>query len=551
MDEKQRIIAGISGGPDSMALADMLRQKRAVAQRSGELTETEQERSELIFCHVNYHHRPTADRDEQIVRTYAMTHQIELHILHADPDLAQGNFQAWAREVRYSFFEQIADEKKASVLALAHQQDDLIETWLMQKNRKIIPDFFGLPEYSFRQNLTVWRPLLGFTKEELKNWCSAHQIPYGIDESNLTDEYLRNRIRHQTIEKMNAEQRSEILDEIEHQNRILKEKREAALALSENSRFLEEQDTEIRNLALSELLYQKTKIRFSARALSEAFRQLQESSRFEFVLPAEPGGRFSQFRSEKRAVPSEERSDQTLSASAKPLIHVYDLMPFCPDSALPVRMRKKGQTLRTDQSAHRFLLIGALRPACGYSEEESSEHPRRKTLYLKITEENCGAAKAGPENRSKAQAGRDYRKTETGHPFLIIENPEELRRLCKSRQSMKISEDWGVKWTDHPQRIESFSVSSSDFPLRLDHVQTGDAIELRYGKKKISRILIDQKIERSARQTFPLLRNNHGKVIFMPLTGCDVSHFEENSSSGVVLFSLTNSEQNQTDSFEK
>lgn len=116
---------------------------------------------------------------------------------------------------------------------------------------------------------------------------------------------------------------------------------------------------------------------------------------------------------------------------------------------------------------------------------------------------------------------------------------------------MKISEDWGVKWTDHPQRIESFSVSSSDFPLRLDHVQTGDAIELRYGKKKISRILIDQKIERSARQTFPLLRNNHGKVIFMPLTGCDVSHFEENSSSGVVLFSLTNSEQNQTDSFEK
>lgn len=62
---------------------------------------------------------------------------------------------------------------------------------------------------------------------------------------------------------------------------------------------------------------------------------------------------------------------------------------------------------------------------------------------------------------------------------------------------------------------------------------------------------MDRQIPARFRKGFPILRNKQEKVIFMPLTGCDVSHFKENSPFGMVLFSLTNSEQKMEQSIEK
>ncbi len=176
---------------------------------------------DYAICHVNYHKRSSAARDEAIVRQFASDHQRPLFILSCPSDAKTGNFQAWAREQRYAFFELCAKAIGADSLYLGHHQDDALETWMMQKEKYLLPTVYGLQEYAFHNHLQIRRPFLNKSKAELLAWCQDHQIPYGIDESNLTDHYRRNQIRHARIESLSAAQRKELVWKMEEENRRL------------------------------------------------------------------------------------------------------------------------------------------------------------------------------------------------------------------------------------------------------------------------------------------------------------------------------------------
>lgn len=170
-----------------------------------------------VVCHVNYHKRPSAARDEKIVRDYCERCHLPLLVLH--PCYTGGNFQDWARRVRYEFFEAAAAAFKADEIYIAHQQDDLIETWLLQKKRKAKCSTYGLQRRTPWKNLTLVRPMLSFTKAQLEQQCKDQNVPFGIDESNLENTYLRNQLRHSVIEKMNEKERAQILEEIRRAQR--------------------------------------------------------------------------------------------------------------------------------------------------------------------------------------------------------------------------------------------------------------------------------------------------------------------------------------------
>ena len=92
MSKKKCKLVAVSGGSDSMALLDMLYNK-------GE---------KLVVCHVNYNVRESALRDENIVRDYCKERGIPLEILKGFKyDKSEGNFENWARVVRYNFFKEI------------------------------------------------------------------------------------------------------------------------------------------------------------------------------------------------------------------------------------------------------------------------------------------------------------------------------------------------------------------------------------------------------------------------------------------------------------
>lgn len=201
--EEDNIIAAVSGGPDSMALLDML----------------VKEGFKPIICHVNYHKRETSNRDEQIVRRYASTHNLIIEVLNAT-DTTSGNFQNWAREFRYNFFKRIYNKYNACALIVAHHQDDALETYLFKKMRNSVGESLTIRNTEHIYNMLVIRPLLDLTKKELRDYCENNHIEFGDDESNFEEIYTRNSIRLGIVDQLSPK---------EYQQKVLMMKKEEAL----------------------------------------------------------------------------------------------------------------------------------------------------------------------------------------------------------------------------------------------------------------------------------------------------------------------------------
>ena len=213
-------LIGVSGGPDSMALLNMCLESNT-------------------FVHaamVNYHHRPEADMEEQGVRAFCMAHHVELSVL-STPFQARGNFEAEARKHRYDFFVKLVKEYDLAGVLIAHQEDDLLETYFMQKERHLVPETYGLAEEMHYQGILVKRPLLSFTKRQLLEYCVEKEIPYWVDSTNNDRSLARNRIRQDLVSGMNAEERAEVRKEIHRENEALQDRRRRMNSMVEKKRI--------------------------------------------------------------------------------------------------------------------------------------------------------------------------------------------------------------------------------------------------------------------------------------------------------------------------
>ena len=201
INNKKKYLVACSGGPDSMALLDMYKDSY-----------------ELMACHINYHKRKTANRDEKIVKAYCIENNIPF-IKYDYPKENKGNFQDAARVFRYKCFAKCIEKYKLDGVLVGHHLDDLLETYIMQVERKSEVTWYGLKSKTKIMDVEIIRPLLKYTKKELEKYCLDNNIVYGIDESNLTDHYKRNRIRHSTIDKMSKKEKQNLLKEINLKNK--------------------------------------------------------------------------------------------------------------------------------------------------------------------------------------------------------------------------------------------------------------------------------------------------------------------------------------------
>ncbi len=206
LDKKDKYLLACSFGPDSMALCEMLRQ----------------EKYNFSIAHVNYHLREESDQETEGLKQYCQKYNIELFVLNVEERINK-NIEERCREIRYHFFYDILNNHKdLSSLLVAHQQDDLLETYLLQKKRNILPRHYGLMEKSELFGMTVIRPLLHYKKVELLDFCKENDVPYGLDFTNFLDIYTRNKIRHHIVEKLDDKKRKELLLEIGKANKKLK-----------------------------------------------------------------------------------------------------------------------------------------------------------------------------------------------------------------------------------------------------------------------------------------------------------------------------------------
>lgn len=175
--QNQTWIISVSGGPDSMALLDMAYKNDV----------------KVAVLHVNYHKRDSALRDEMIVRNYCDKHNLKCYVYNAND--FKGNFQDEARRFRYLKIKEVVQKENALGVLVAHHKDDDLETLLFQITRKSNVNYYGLSQSTKLFGMRVDRPLLEYTKDELLAYCHNNQIDYGIDESNMSLVYTRNKIR--------------------------------------------------------------------------------------------------------------------------------------------------------------------------------------------------------------------------------------------------------------------------------------------------------------------------------------------------------------------
>lgn len=182
--EKDRIVVGFSGGPDSVFLLEVfLRLKKCID-------------FEIYLVHINHLLRgKDAEEDEKFVRKISEEKGIECFVKRADiKELSIQNkkgLEEIGREVRYEYFNEVLKKINGNKIAVAHNLDDQIETFLFRLMRgSSLEGLKGIPE---RENII--RPIKEIYKSQILEYLDKHNISYRIDKTNFENKFTRNSIR--------------------------------------------------------------------------------------------------------------------------------------------------------------------------------------------------------------------------------------------------------------------------------------------------------------------------------------------------------------------
>lgn len=182
----QPIVLAFSGGVDSSVLVDLC--QRVAPQQP------------LTLAYFNHLLRSDSDQEEEHVRTFAQAHQLPLVVGHWQDQPKRVN-EATARNARYHFLKQVLQQQTSTILLTAHHGDDLLETVLLNLVRSGgLNELPGLQlRRPFHQHAQLVRPLLTFSKAQLRAYADEKHLDYIEDQTNYSDFTARNRLRHQVV----------------------------------------------------------------------------------------------------------------------------------------------------------------------------------------------------------------------------------------------------------------------------------------------------------------------------------------------------------------
>ncbi len=197
--ENDKLLVGVSGGADSIALLYALYQLSIKYQLF------------LLVAHVNYHLRgKDSQLDEKFVKTFCFDRNISLVIkdykLEPQPGLEEK-----ARQVRMEFFSTLSPKYGIKAIALGHHKDDQAETVLMKAFRGA--GYTGLKGIQPKSEKVI-HPLLPFSKDEIKQFLTEQGIEWREDKSNEENEFTRNKLRNEFIPWVKENINPNIIDQL-------------------------------------------------------------------------------------------------------------------------------------------------------------------------------------------------------------------------------------------------------------------------------------------------------------------------------------------------
>lgn len=185
-----KIVVGVSGGPDSITLLDLLLK----------LKNQNIIKFDIVVCHINHMIREEATSDEEYVKEYCNKHNIECFVKRAEvEEIAKQNkmgTEETGRKIRYDFFYEILEKTKSNKIATAHNANDNAETVLMNIIRGCGTS--GLKGIE-ANNKQIIRPLIECSRKEIEEYCKQNNLNPRIDKTNFENDYTRNKIRNMLI----------------------------------------------------------------------------------------------------------------------------------------------------------------------------------------------------------------------------------------------------------------------------------------------------------------------------------------------------------------
>lgn len=208
-----RVLVGLSGGPDSVALLHLLAQL------------TPEWRLQLVVAHLNHGLRAAADEDESFCRELAR--KLSLPFVSGRADVgreakdAHRSLEDAGRRARYRFLNETADALECQRIAVGHTRDDQAETFLDRLLRG--SGSRGLSAVHPVVEPRRIRPLFGVRRAEVLDYLSDRGLPFREDESNRDERFTRNRLRHRTLPRLAEEFNPKLVETLAASADLLRE----------------------------------------------------------------------------------------------------------------------------------------------------------------------------------------------------------------------------------------------------------------------------------------------------------------------------------------
>ena len=236
----EEVVCAVSGGADSVALLFalyLLKEKLQIR---------------LSAAHFNHHLRGAeSDQDQAFVEEFCSRYDIPLYKGGAAVETGPKGLEAAARDARYGYLKTLPGR-----IATAHTADDNAETVLMHLIRGT--GLKGLGGIAPKSGKLI-RPMLTVTRQEVMAFLQEWNLPHVEDQSNHTDQFLRNRLRHHVMPLLNREnpRLAENVSAMAMQLRQEEHYLSRQVELTDRVSVLREMDPALRNRALESFLRQQ------------------------------------------------------------------------------------------------------------------------------------------------------------------------------------------------------------------------------------------------------------------------------------------------------
>ena len=219
IENGDKLVLGVSGGPDSIAMLDILNEIRM--DKKNDLN------FQIVVAHINHMIREEADDDETFVKDFCKKKSIEFYSKSIDVQkLANTNkigTEEAGRNARYEFFDEILVKTNSNKVAIAHNKNDKAETIIMNFMRG--SGISGLKGMEEKRGKYI-RPLIECERIEIEKYCEEQRLNPRIDKTNFENEYTRNKIRNAVIPYIKQEFNPNIINTLNRLSELVKEEEE-------------------------------------------------------------------------------------------------------------------------------------------------------------------------------------------------------------------------------------------------------------------------------------------------------------------------------------